>query len=242
VKVDVAVGQTHDVAVPLQFGTDPGSIDISTDPAGARVVLDGTPRGQSPLTLSDVPPGDHQLVVEHGAARLERRFTLAPAERLTFYVPLAGWVIVRSEIPLDVLDRGRAVGASDAGRLLVAAGRRRLQFVNPEFGVNTTQDVVVMAGQVASVSVPLPSGTLSVATDVPAEVWVDGAPAGPTPTANLPVAVGEHEVVVRHPRWGEQRLTVIVAAGSPTRLDLKLAGPTPRAGSQRPPNRPRTSR
>jgi hypothetical protein len=232
--LQVNVGGRHRVLVPLQLGTDPGYIDISSDPPGAQVSLDGAPAGRSPVSLSEIPPGEHVLVVTHGSARLERKLMLAPAERLTIYVPLAGWVTVRSRVPVDVLDRGQMVGSSTAGRLLVPAGRRRLQFVNDDFGVNTMQDVIVQAGQVADVTVPLAAGVLSVSADLQAEVWVDGEPVGRTPTGNLSVAIGEHEVLVAHPQWGEQRLTVIVGLGAPTRLSIKLAGATgSRPGAQR---------
>ena len=233
-SLDIAIGQQHKVVVALEFGTDPGSIDISTDPPGAQVRLDGEDRGRSPVSLDEVAPGEHVLHVEHGAARMERRFVLAPAERLTVYVPLAGWVAVRAGVPLQVLDRGKSAGVTTEGRLLVPAGRRRLQFVNEEFGVNTTQDVVVRAGQVAEVAVSLPAGVLSVSSDVAADVAVDGRAIGQTPTGNTPVSIGEHEVVVSHPQWGEQRLTVVVGLGAPTRLDVKLSGPlNSRSGGQR---------
>lgn len=237
--VQVALGQRHHASVPLEFGTDPGYVDINTDPAGAQVVLDGEARGRSPVSLDEVAPGEHVLIVEQGAARLERRFTLGPAERLSIYVPLAGWLSVRSRVPLDVVDRGRSVGSSAAGRLLVPAGRRRLQFVNPEFGINTMQDVVIMAGQSANLNFPLSDGVLSVTADVPAEVWVDGQSVGKTPTGNVSAPIGEHEVLVSNPTWGDQRLTVIVGLGSPTRLNVKLIGATGSRTPQR--NSPKRS-
>lgn len=235
---DIVVGETHDLTVPLQFGSDPGFLDINTDPPGAVVRLDGELRGRSPLSLADLPPGEHELTVELGAAQLQRRFTLAPAERLTLYVPLAGWLTVRSRVPVEVLDRGRAVGLSNDGRLLVPAGRRRLQFVNNEYGVNTSQDVVIRAGQQADLTVPLTHGGLSVTTDIPADVWVDGQSVGRTPTGNIDVPVGEHEVLVSHPELGDQRLTVIVGMGAPTRLSVRLDPGLPRRpANQRSPKR-----
>lgn len=236
-KYDMAVGEVYDLTVPLQFGTDPGFLDISTDPPGAAVYLDGESRGRSPLSLTELSPGEHELRVELGAAQLQRRFTLAPAERLTLYVPLAGWLTVRSRVPVEVLDKGRAVGASSSGRLLVPAGRRRLQFVNNEFGVNTSQDVVIRAGQQADLTVPLTHGTLSVSTDIPADVWVDGENVGRTPTGNLDVPVGEHDVLVSHPDYGDQRLTVIVGMGAPTRLSVRLDPGLPKSTNQRAPKR-----
>jgi hypothetical protein len=226
-SVEVTVGGRHDLTVPLELGSDPGVVDISTDPPGAAIVLDGVVRGRSPLALPEVAPGDHTLIVEHGPARVERRFTLAPAERLTFFVPLAGWLTVRAAVPLRVADRGKVLGVTSAGRFLVQAGRRRLEFVNDEYGVNLTQDVAVVAGQSASLDIALPAGVLSVSADVAASVWIDGTPRGRTPTGNIALPIGEHEVVVSDPRLGEQRLTVIVGVGVPTRLSVKLEGPTP---------------
>ncbi len=231
--VDVKGGRRQQITVPLQLGTEPGSLDIRSEPAGAHVTLDNEPLGRSPVVLEAVAPGDHELVVEHGAVRVERRFTLAPTERLTLFVPLAGWVSVRSRLPLEVIERGRSFGSSSGGRVLVPAGRRRLQLVNDEFGINITHEVMVVAGQVVDVPVALPPGLLSVVTDEPADVWVDGEPRGRTPTGTLSVALGEHEVRVTHPRWGEQRLTVIVGLGAPTRLTVKLAGVEPKRGPQR---------
>lgn len=231
--VDVAGGRSRKITVPLQLGTDPGALEVNTEPGGAVITLDRVPQGRAPTALESVPPGDHELVVELGAVRVERRFTLAPTERLTLFVPLAGWVSVRSRIPLEVTERGHSFGTTSGGRVLVPAGRRRLQLVNDEFGINSAHEVTVAAGQVVDVPVTLPPGMLSVVTDEPAEVWIDGEPRGRTPTGTLSVPLGEHEVRIVHPRWGEQRLTVIVGLGAPTRLNVKLAGAEPRRGPQR---------
>ncbi len=231
--VDVAGERTRRITVPMQLGTDPGALEVNTEPGGASITLDDVPQGRAPIALESVPPGDHELVVALGAVRVERRFTLAPTERLTLFVPLAGWVSVRSRIPLEVTERGQSFGSTSSGRVLVPAGRRRLQLVNDEFGINSAHEVTVAAGQVVDVPVTLPPGMLSVVTDEPAEVWVDGEPRGRTPTGTLSVPLGEHEVRIVHPRWGEQRLTVIVGLGAPTRLNVKLAGAEPRRGPQR---------
>jgi hypothetical protein len=66
-------------------------LTVATEPAGASVTIDGSPRGQSPLTLA-VAPGEHTLLVRHPyhpahleqleLARdqhVERRIVLAPA-------------------------------------------------------------------------------------------------------------------------------------------------------------------
>ena len=55
-----------------------------------------------------------------------------------------------------------------------------------------------------------------------AEVWVDGERVGETPIGNLPVSVGNHEVVFRNPDLGEQRMTATVTLTAPTRLSVDL--------------------
>jgi hypothetical protein len=83
------------------------------------------------------------------------------------------------------------------------------------------------------VDVPLSSGVLNVTADVPAEVRLNGEPIGRTPTGNVSVPIGEHEVLVSHPRFGEQRLVVLVGLGAPTRLAIVLGTPANPGGRYR---------
>jgi hypothetical protein len=49
-------------------------------------------------------------------------------------------------------------------------------------------------------------------------VWIDNRPVGDTPLANLDIAIGEHQIVFRHPQLGERRQNVIVRADAPARV------------------------
>jgi hypothetical protein len=53
-----------------------------------------------------------------------------------------------------------------------------------------------------------------------AEVSLDGRALGATPLGNINATAGSHEVVFRHPNYGEQRRTVIVSAGGTARLSV----------------------
>ena len=55
-----------------------------------------------------------------------------------------------------------------------------------------------------------------------AEVWVDGERIGETPLGNVPVPIGAHEIVFRHPDLGERRAYATVAVGGPTRVGVDL--------------------
>jgi hypothetical protein len=228
-SIALTVGAGEEIArvVDLRFEGPPGTIEVGTDPPGAQVAIDGKPYGASPVSVS-MPPGEHVVKVHNAVAQAEQRFTLRPGERFTVLVPLAGWIDVRAPVEVEVYERGQRVGRSGGGRLLVAAGRRRLRFVNEALGIKVDTDATVLAGAVTRVDVPLPPGLLSVEADLPSEVWLDGTLVGRTPTGPVAAAVGQHEVAVRHPQGGEQRFTVLVGLAEPTRLNVRWpveAGP-----------------
>src|SRR5919201_3995560 len=43
----------------------PGQLQVRTEPAGARVSVDGVPRGTAPITIGDIPPGEHHVVLSN---------------------------------------------------------------------------------------------------------------------------------------------------------------------------------
>ena len=55
-----------------------------------------------------------------------------------------------------------------------------------------------------------------------AEVWIDGSRVGETPIGNLSVAIGPHEVVFRHPQFGEKRHAISVTLSAPVRLSVDM--------------------
>ena len=56
----------------------------------------------------------------------------------------------------------------------------------------------------------LPNGTVNLNASPWAEVWIDGQRVGETPIGNLSVPIGPHEVVFRHPQFGEKRHAISV--------------------------------
>jgi hypothetical protein len=53
-------------------------------------------------------------------------------------------------------------------------------------------------------------------------VWIDGQRVGETPIGNLSVPIGSHEVVFRHPQFGEKRRAISVTLGAPVRLSVDM--------------------
>jgi hypothetical protein len=49
---------------PAIPATGPGSLQIVTRPAGAQVIMDGRSIGKTPMSIPDVPAGDHSIRLE----------------------------------------------------------------------------------------------------------------------------------------------------------------------------------
>ena len=45
---------------------------------------------------------------------------------------------------------------------------------------------------------------------------------GETPLGNLPVTIGPHEVIFRHPQFGEKRQAVSVTLNAPVRVTVDM--------------------
>lgn len=134
-----------------------------------------------------------------------------------------GRVRVVSVVPLQVSERGRVIGGSGDRPLLLSPGTHTLELSNSALGFRTSERVRVDAGRQADLTVVLPSGTVNVNAQPWAQVLIDGAVVGDTPLANLPLVIGDHEVVFRHPQLGERRQRVVVKAGALTRISASFA-------------------
>jgi len=81
----------------------------------------------------------------------------------------------------------------------------------------------VQPGKTASATVRVPNGSVSINALPWANVWLDGQALGTTPLANVDVPLGSHEVLWRHPQFGERRQTIMVTARTPVRVVVDLS-------------------
>ena len=88
--------------------------------------------------------------------------------------------------------------------------------------MNKTRVVTVDAKKPTVLKVAMPTGVLAVNTTPPAEVWVDGDKRGETPIGNLTLRAGAHDILFRHPEFGDRRRAVVVTAGDLVRLSVDL--------------------
>jgi serine/threonine protein kinase len=232
IPFNVAAGA--EVSQYLEFANTPetGSLRVESQPAGAKVLVDGADRGVAPLTVTELLPGDHEVVLQTpagsarhvvnvqagGTASLVAPVAAAPAAQ----GPVSGWLTVKAPFTLEIREEGQLLGNTDSDRLMLAAGKHDLQLVSETMNYRVSRSVTVVPGKVASLTIELPNGVLSLNAQPWAEVWVDGNRVGETPIGNLSVPIGPHEIIFRHPQFGEKRHAITVTAGQPTRLSVPM--------------------
>jgi len=208
-----------------------GSLLVQSDPPGAKVSVDGVDHGVAPVSVPDLTPGDHEVVLQaEGGPAVKQRVliqagvtssVLAPVSTATAG-PVSGWLTVKSPVAIEIRENGRLIGTTEADRIMMAAGKHDLELVNDTLGYRATRSVQVPPGKVAPLTLEMPQGVINVNAAPWAEVWIDGRRVGETPMANLPIAIGPHEVVFRHPQLGEKRQAVSVTLKAPVRLSIDM--------------------
>jgi hypothetical protein len=222
------VSQYVELATP---DTGRGRLEITSDPPGAQVRVDGQVKGNTPLQLDDVPSGERKVSLTRAGATFERSVTVTSGATASVIASLGartpgaigGFVSVRSPLELQVLEDGKLLGSTNAERLMLPTGRHQLDLVNDSLHFRTTARVDVEAGKVATVPVTIPNGSLSVNALPWAEVFLNGRAIGTTPLANLAVPIGHHEIVWRHPQLGERRQAVDVTETKPVRVSVTFS-------------------
>jgi hypothetical protein len=226
VDLPAATGAGADVIATAGKAT---TIEIASDPAGARVSVDGRARGVTPLRLTDLAPGEHQVVLANAAGAVTRRVRVESAAPSSLVVSMpkptaatSGWVKVQLPVVAQIFEGSELLGSTEVDRLMLPAGQHRLRLVNSALRFESNHTVDVLAGQTRVVNVTLPTSRLSVNAIPWAQVWIDGQAKGETPIGNLAVPIGTHEILLRHPQLGEQRRSVTVTQGEVTRVGVDL--------------------
>lgn len=210
-----------------------GQLMVRTEPPGARVTVDGVARGTSPTTVTDLTTGEHAVVLESDLGSVKQSVTIESGATAQLVVPMtapngapvSAWIAVTSPIELQVLENDKLLGTSRSDRIMIAAGRHQIELVNEELGYHANRTFDVAAGKVAPVQVEIPNTTIGLNAVPWAEVWIDGNKVGETPIGNLPIAIGRHEVVFRHPDLGERRQAVTVTLKENARLSADFNKP-----------------
>lgn len=219
-SLDVAPGA--EMTQTLDWGqlVDTGGLRVTSDPSGAQVIVDGRLRGQTPVELSELRVGRHTVVVRAERGSVTERVNVQAGEVTTLDVLIyPGWLAVFAPVELQIFERGRRLGSSSDGRIVVPPGPHEVELISEAFGYRATQTLDVKPGAVASVSVE-PKAPVSLSATPWAHVFLDGEFLGETPLVNIPVTIGTREFVFRHPEYGERRVVAVVTLKTPVQVSL----------------------
>ena len=103
-----------------------GQLRVQSQPAGARVSVDGVARGSAPVTVLQLAPGDHQVVLQSPTGSVTQTISVragltaslvAPVGVEPSAVPSSGWLTVKSPVSVEVREAGKLLGTSEGERL-----------------------------------------------------------------------------------------------------------------------------
>jgi len=227
-KVDGGSRVSENVDMPAAVAG--GALEISSDPLGARVTVDGAAAGVTPVTIRGVSAARHNIAIGQGSTVVTRSVDVANGATASVFVSLSGQgaaatgtLAIEAPVELRIVENGQLLGVSNGAPIVLSAGKHQLDLVNDTLELRVARSVTVEGGKVARVAIAPPTGTLSVNAAPWAEVFVDGRSVGVTPLGALSLPIGSHEVVWRHPQLGERRRIVVVGALNPARVTMDFS-------------------
>lgn len=219
---------------------DSGVVDVTSEPAGAEVTVNGLVKGRTPCIVSDIPKGRATFTVSLPGYRTEvRELALNAGDRQKLNLTLAG---LPGTLRLTAVPDGARFYVNDG-----AEGKGPVTLANLAPGTykvrcelegfqSETRDVVLANGAVVNEEFRLENimGALEIRTSpVGATVFVDGHVVGTTKSSNpdaaksdvltVPnLAEGEHTVIVRKDGFGEVVRHPAVAARKTVAISVSL--------------------
>ena len=227
VNVEKGTRVSENVDMPAVVAS--GQLDVTSEPIGVRVTVDGTAAGRTPVKVRNLTVGHHAIVVTDGATSVTRAVEISAGAAVNMFISLAtpsagttGTVAIDAPVELRLLEDGHLLGLSNGAPLVLSPGKHRIDLVNDALEMHLSRVVTVEANKATRVPVTAPNGTLFVNASPWADVNVDGRSIGVTPLGDVSLAVGTHEVVWRHPQLGERKRTIVVGAQTPVRVTVDM--------------------
>src|SRR5258705_3946959 len=216
-----------------------GSLTVESEPSGARVFVDGSPRGMTPITIGLIE-GKHQLRLQEGTRTQEIPLAIKPDATVVHHVTwpaeseasalaatATGSLRIVSEpsaatVTIDSIDRGStpltvaglSVGQHDVVVRSGGKSQRRTLPVDP----NTTTSLLISAAENGS-----PSGWLSAPTSAPLRIFESGRLVGSTESDRIMLPAGEHTFEFSSDALGfSATRTVSIGAGQTSSVTLPM--------------------
>jgi len=190
------------------FGVKDARVTIETRPSAAQVLIDGEPRGVTPIALL-LKPGAHTMVVRNGQDERVVPLSLTAGAEVAQYFEMkvtppaivAGRISIVTDPPgARVSIDGRPVGLSPVTALELTAAQYKVT-VTSETG-SAERTVTVEPGAVASVVFSLPkvqapfAGWLAVSAPFDLQITEGTDVIGSGGASKIMLAAGRHDVIL----------------------------------------------
>ena len=213
----------------------PGSLRIESDPVGAEVRLNGSPKGKTPLSLS-VPAGQYTLSVQQATNVKQLPVSVTSGAVTVHHITWAetptvpgvetGHLSVATDpAGSTVLVDGEERGVSPLTLRDLSVGQHRV--VVRARGTNYTRTVQIEAGATASLfiggSQAATPGSIAIDSAVSVQVFEDRRLIGTSDMDRIMLPTGDHELELVSDAVGFRATrTVRVAAGETAALSVDL--------------------
>jgi hypothetical protein len=201
-----------------------GQLTARSEPAGAKVLVDGKERGVTPLTL-DVSLGSHTVVLRSEKGSVRRVVTVAADRSAVVSESIyAGWLTVFAPFEVQITEGTLAIRLDESNKVMLASGPHDLQLENRDLGYRETRRVEVQPGETTTLSLVASPSTLTVTASAPAVVLIDGQQVGDTPLTNHPITLGTRDIIVKAADGTERTFTRKVTV-APVHIDVDFSKP-----------------
>lgn len=205
--------------------TGRGGLQVQSDPVGARVLIDGAPRGVTPLTVGDLKPGSHIVVLESQKGSIRRTVDIVAGRTVRMSEGIfGGWIHVSTPFEILITEGSRGMGLDSRNEILLAPGPHTLVFQNRDLGYREERQIDVTPGATTEVSLVPPPAKLTVTATLAGDVLIDGVRAGSVPLVNHDIPLGTRDIIVRSDSGAERRFTITMTT-KPARIDVDFSKP-----------------
>jgi len=224
--VEIVVSRRVPLVETVDWAAAPtGILQVSSDPAGAQVLVDGEPRGTTPLTLDGLAVGRHDVALESPAGSVRRQITIAANETTRMdELIFSSWLTVYSPFEVEISEGNRVISLDERDQVMLPPGSHELRFQNRTLGYNEVRRVELEPARTTTVSLVPPQTTISITATEPADVWIDGQRVGSTPLSNASIPLGTREVVLRTAS-GDERRRFVTATVQPVQINVDFSTP-----------------
>ena len=222
--IEVVHGQ--DVQLAIDWRAKPtGVLQLTSNPSGAKVIVDGRPRGVTPLTLRDLVVGQHTVVFDSSQGTVKRQITVSEGKTETLAESIfSGWLTVTAPIEVTLSEGARPLQLDSSNRVFLRPGVHEITAQNKELGFSLTQTIEILPGLTANLDISTQDSTISVNGPSGATVYIDGERAGEIPLVNHQVKIGSRDIRVVDRSGAAYHITVNVTK-SPAQVNVDFSKP-----------------